>query len=76
MILRSNGIHTLVMCGVVTSGRRVVRPSLEEGRISIACRSHLLVILLVQLRHGRRESSEQTVGIIVDSRREEQRGAR
>jgi nicotinamidase-related amidase len=100
MILRSNGIHTLVMCGVVTSGvvlstlchaadsdygllvlrdccsdidqsahallvekvfprhatiltfdradpysegltrgRRVVRPSLEEGRISIACRS-------------------------------------
>jgi IS605 OrfB family transposase len=41
-----------------------------------ADRLPLLVVLSVQLRHGRRESSEQTVDIIVDSRREEQRGAR
>jgi hypothetical protein len=40
---------------------------LEEGRISIACRLHLLVILRVQLSNGRGEGSEQTVGIVVDS---------
>jgi hypothetical protein len=46
------------------------RPDPDRLKIS------LLVILLGQLRRGRRESSEQTVGIIINSRREEQCGAR
>ena len=57
--------------GILVSGL----PS-KEGRIPIACRSHLFVILVGQLRRGRRERSEQTVGVTVDSGREEQRGAR
>jgi hypothetical protein len=52
-------------------------PTFFGGRPDLGClQICLLVIFRVQLRHGRRESSEQTVGIVVDSRREEQRGAR